>query len=147
MAMLIQDSTKAFPLGLGTIGAQPVVFGTTNAERVRITSAGNVGIGTTAPAAQLHTTGSVRFAGVANCAAGIVSNAAGTLSCAVSSARFKDIIGALAPERAVANVMALRPRVGTYIETPDVPEHWLIAEDVAAVIRPSPASATGRPTP
>jgi hypothetical protein len=29
--------------------------------------------------------------------------------------------------------MALRPRVGAYKETPDVQEHWLIAEDVAAV--------------
>ena len=29
--------------------------------------------------------------------------------------------------------MALRPQTGAYKETPDVPEHWLIAEDVAAV--------------
>jgi len=29
--------------------------------------------------------------------------------------------------------MALRPQTGTYKATPDVPEHWLIAEDVAAV--------------
>lgn len=101
--------------------------------RFAIDPTGNIGIGTTSPGAQLHTTGSVRFAGVANCAAGIVSNAAGTLSCAVSSARFKDIRGVLAAETAVANVMALQPRVGTYKETPDVPEHWLIAEDVAAV--------------
>ena len=38
--------------------------GTTNAnaiERMRITAAGNIGIGTTAPSTQLHTTGSVRF--------------------------------------------------------------------------------------
>ena len=29
--------------------------------------------------------------------------------------------------------MALRPQTGTYKAAPDVPEHWLIAEDVAAV--------------
>jgi hypothetical protein len=34
---------------------------------------------------------------------------------------------------ALANVMALRPQTGSYKETPDVPEHWLIAEDVAGV--------------
>lgn len=31
------------------------------AERMNITNAGNVGIGTTTPTAQLHTTGTVRF--------------------------------------------------------------------------------------
>jgi hypothetical protein len=32
----------------------PLIFGTSNAERMRITSAGNVGIGTAAPAAAIH---------------------------------------------------------------------------------------------
>jgi hypothetical protein len=94
---------------------------------------GNVGIGAAVPAAQLHTTGSVRFAGVPNCGSGIASNASGTLSCVVSSRHFKNVTGDLPSSIALANVMALRPQVGTYKETPDVPEHWLIAEDVAAV--------------
>jgi len=94
---------------------------------------GNVGIGTIAPAARLHTIGTVRFAGVANCGSGIQSNVNGDLSCLVSSRQFKNIIGALPPNVALANVMALRPQTGSYKETPDVPEHWLIAEDVAAV--------------
>jgi hypothetical protein len=68
-----------------------------------------------------------------SCAAGIVSDANGQLSCAVSSARFKHIDGDLAPERALETVMAFRPKVGTYKEHPDVPEHWLIAEEVAAI--------------
>ena len=34
---------------------------------------------------------------------------------------------------ALANIMALRPQTGSYKATPDVPEHWLIAEEVAAV--------------
>lgn len=45
-------------------------------ERMRITRDGNVGIGTTTPAAQLNTTGSVRLAGVASGAAGLVAIAA-----------------------------------------------------------------------
>jgi hypothetical protein len=103
------------------------------ANRVAISTTGNVGIGTVSPAAQLHTTGSVRFAGVANCGSGIQSNASGTLSCLVSSRQFKNIAGDLAPNVALANVMALRPQTGSYKDTPDVPEHWLIAEEVAAV--------------
>jgi hypothetical protein len=94
---------------------------------------GNVGIGTTAPAARLHTTGSVRFAGVAGCGGGIQSDVNGTLSCIISSRQFKNIAGDLEPRVALANVMALRPQVGSYKATPDVPEHWLIAEDAAAV--------------
>jgi hypothetical protein len=95
--------------------------------------AGNVGIGTTSPAARLHTVGSVRFAGLPSCGSGIQSNASGDLSCIVSSRQFKNITGELAPKAALANVMALRPQTGSYKETPDVPEHWLIAEEVAGV--------------
>jgi hypothetical protein len=98
-----------------------------------VQNTGNVGIGTITPAAQLHTTGAVRFAGVANCGSGIQSNASGDLSCLVSSRQFKNIAGELAPKVALANVMALRPQTGSYKETPDVPEHWLIAEEVATV--------------
>ncbi len=94
---------------------------------------GNVGIGVAPPAARLHTTGSVRFAGVNSCGAGIVSAADGTLSCLASSARFKHVAGALEPQKAVSNVMALRPQTGSYRATPDVPEHWLIAEEVAEI--------------
>src|ERR1043165_6075913 len=94
---------------------------------------GNVGIGTTAPAAKLHTTGSVRFEGVPNCGSGIVSSANGTLSCLASSRTVKNLAGELSTQTALANIMALRPYTGSYKETPDVPEHWLIAEEVAAV--------------
>jgi hypothetical protein len=98
-----------------------------------VQNTGNIGIGTITPATQLHTTGTVRFAGVASCGSGIQSNANGDLSCIVSSRQFKNITGELTPKAALANVMALRPQTGSYKETPDVPEHWLIAEEVASV--------------
>jgi hypothetical protein len=106
---------------------------TDGTTRMAIGAGGNVGIGTLSPAAQLHTTSTVRFAGVAGCGAGIQSNASGDLSCLASSRQFKNIAGELAPRVALANIMALRPQTGSYKATPDVPEHWLIAEEVAAV--------------
>jgi hypothetical protein len=39
---------------VGTLDASPLVLGTNNAERVRITSDGDVGIGVVAPSAKLH---------------------------------------------------------------------------------------------
>lgn len=44
-------------LTITTEEAAPMVFGTSSAERMRITSAGNVGIGTTSPTAKVHTNG------------------------------------------------------------------------------------------
>lgn len=94
---------------------------------------GRLGIGTVAPAQQLHTTGTVRFAGVAGCTNGIQSNGSGDLSCLPSTRAVKNVTGDLEPRVALANVMSLRPQVGSFKETPDVPEHWLIAEETAAV--------------
>jgi hypothetical protein len=130
-SLLFQSSPDSFAtpttrMNLTNTGLLTVAAGLT-------VSTGNVGIGTAAPGAQLHTTSTVRFAGVANCASGIKSDASGNLSCITSSRRFKAVAGKLSPDVALANVMALRPQVGTYKETPDEPEHWLIAEDVAVV--------------
>jgi hypothetical protein len=137
-------------LRAGTIAGK-LVFGDQNTGNVELGSVGSnaivngrLGVGTT-PAVQLHTTGSVRFAGVANCSAGIQSDVNGTLSCLASSRQFKTISGDLNPATAVANVMALRPRVGAYNSTPDTPEHWLIAEDVAAVDPALAGYADGKP--
>lgn len=94
---------------------------------------GNIGVGTTSPSARLHTVGSVRFEGVSGCGGGIQSDGSGNLSCIVSSRQFKNITGELPSDVALANVMALRPQTGSYKSTPDVPEHWLIAEELAAV--------------
>jgi hypothetical protein len=81
----------------------------------------------------LSSSGVLSVAGLPNCSSGIQTDASGAFSCLVSSRQFKNIDGDLKPVVALANVMALRPQVGAYKTTPDVPEHWLIAEDVAAV--------------
>lgn len=50
----IGSDSASYPFAIGTIQGQPLILGTNNAERMRITSSGNVGIGTTSPAAKLH---------------------------------------------------------------------------------------------
>jgi hypothetical protein len=77
--------------------------------------------------------GGIRLLNVTGCGAGIQSNGSGDLSCIVSSRQFKNITGELPSNVALANIMALRPQTGSYKATPDVPEHWLIAEEVAEV--------------
>lgn len=46
-------NTAAVPLGVGTNASQPLIFGTAQTERMRISSTGFVGIGTTSPTARL----------------------------------------------------------------------------------------------
>ena len=106
---------------------------TDGSNPMTIVSNGNVGIGTLTPAAQLHTTGSVTFAGITGCSGGVQTGGSGQVSCLVSSRHFKNVAGDLPVNVALANIMALRPQTGSYKETPDIPEHWLIAEDVAAI--------------
>ncbi|MGH6922320.1 MAG: hypothetical protein ACRED5_00990 [Propylenella sp.] len=123
-------------LGFAVVGTDtnhPLHLRTNNIARMVLATNGNVGIGTTTPAARLHTIGTMRFAGIPNCASGIRSNAAGDLSCIPSTRHLKNIVGALEPDVALQNVMALRPQVGAYKDTPEEPEHWLIAEEVAEV--------------
>jgi hypothetical protein len=89
------------------------------------------------------TSGAVRIGALTNCT-GIQTNGTGQLSCTASSREVKNVNGDLPPEVALANVMALRPRFGSFKETPDVPEHWLIAEETAAVDPALVGSANGK---
>jgi hypothetical protein len=58
--LYIDDSSSTSDLYLKTNGANYVALGTNNAERLRVTSTGNVGIGTTSPAARLDVNGNLR---------------------------------------------------------------------------------------
>jgi hypothetical protein len=51
---------------IGTVDSNRLAIRTKNIERMSILPTGNVGIGTKTPTAQLHTTGSVRLAGITN---------------------------------------------------------------------------------
>ena len=53
-----------YTLNMWHSGAYPIVFATNNAERMRITSAGNVGIGTNVPASPLHVSGAAAGGGI-----------------------------------------------------------------------------------
>lgn len=57
------DTTALYNIGqkllIGTHGVEDVIIGTSNTERIRITSTGNVGIGTTAPGGKLCVNGGV----------------------------------------------------------------------------------------
>ncbi len=50
---MFADGGSNLGMAVGTLQAQPLIFGTNNAERARIDSSGNVGIGTTGPAVRL----------------------------------------------------------------------------------------------
>jgi hypothetical protein len=45
-----------------TVMSNPIIFGTGNAERIRIDASGNLGVGTSSPSAKLEVAGTVKFA-------------------------------------------------------------------------------------
>jgi hypothetical protein len=66
------DATDAY---LYNIANGAMIFGTNNAERMRITSGGNVGIGTTAPAFPLDIVGDIRSSGNIRSSNGTITTA------------------------------------------------------------------------
>jgi len=67
------------------------------------------------------------------CGSGIQSNRQRRSSCIVFLAAVQEYHGRTSVERGARQHHGLRPQTGSYKATPDVPEHWLIAEEVAAV--------------
>ena len=130
----IAPSNNATPTGRMISAILGDTAGTTATDRggnLRMFTKANAGVLT--ERMQINENGGIRLFNLTGCGSGIQSNGSGDLSCIVSSRQFKNITGELTSDVALANIMALRPQTGSYKATPDVPEHWLIAEEVAAV--------------
>ncbi len=82
------------------------VEGAAPADSLYISAAGNLGIGTTTPTAQLSTTGTVRFAGLGSAGANLVTDALGNVT-ASSDERLKDKQGDFT--RGLAAINAISP--------------------------------------
>lgn len=126
--------------GIGASGADALTLITSGANRVEITSAGLVGVGTTSPWRTFSVSGSVAMSGLTSAAgtpnslcitAGkeVVENAA--TSCLVSSARFKHDIEGLDLSGTML-VSQLKPSTFTYNEG-NKEDIGFIAEEVALV--------------
>jgi hypothetical protein len=109
-----QDSTTIAAIKPDTSTGEVQHFATTDyfptfysngAERMRINAAGNVGIGVSAPTSQLHTSGTVRFAGFG--AGTLVTDSSGNVT-ASSDASLKTVTGSFT--RGLADVLKLTPR-------------------------------------
>ena len=130
--------------GIGGSGGSSLVFsaGTTADVKVKLDSAGNVGIGTTSPWRTLSVVGTMAINGlsaVAGTDASVcidattleVTTQAGD-SCAASSARFKNSIAAL-PEGGLDVLSALRPVSFKYNDDISSTTYWgFIAEEAAS---------------
>ena len=114
---------------IGTTNAEAFRIYTNNTERMRITATGNVGIGTTSPAAQLHTTGTVRFSNYASGAYGALlrTDANGDLQLTNFSGNATDVLrgdGTFGPVPG----MQITWGANTYISNPSVT--WYTLRDV-----------------
>ena len=89
--VISDNSTNPFLIGV--VYSQPLVFGTANTERMRITSGGNVGIGTSSPGVSLEVNGLIRSIPVYNnttaTAANLVVSSGGTFERSTSSLKYK----------------------------------------------------------
>jgi hypothetical protein len=87
------DGASNLGMAVGTLGAQPFILGTNNAEKMRIDASGNVGIGTTSPSASykldvnggINTSGNVNVTGTGNI------NAVGTITGGNIVAKYQDV--------------------------------------------------------
>ncbi len=144
------DGASNLGMYIGTIQAQPFVIATNNTERIRIDSAGKVGIGGTPsfPLDVAITTDSAQTYGYLN-SSGTVGTSSGTNSYsiravgrilapefnAVSDGRLKNINFNLDPYLALDLIEQMRPVSFNWLAEPDgKPVLGFIAQDVQAVI-------------
>jgi hypothetical protein len=118
-----------FPLVVSHGAAQPIVFGTADTERFRVTGAGNVGIGTPTPAEKLHVVGNAQIDG--------------TLTGSNVIAKYQDIAEWVRARGTVSagTVLIIDP------ERPDgvVPASVSYDTKVAGVVSPKPGITLGTP--
>ncbi len=119
----IQAGANAF---IGTLDNYALSLRTNNTDRIFITNAGNVGIGTTAPAQRLDVAGNIRTTGC------VVYNG-GTLGTCVSDIRLKDNITDLSFNNALVKVLSLQPKQFTLKNDPSQKISGLIAQDVEQI--------------
>jgi len=89
---------------IGTTDPVDFVIKTNSAEKMRVTSGGNVGIATTAPSEKLEVCGNVKIIGTIN-ASGVITPSNGAITCS-SDLRYKKDITPLA--NTLDNIMKLR---------------------------------------
>jgi hypothetical protein len=98
-------------------------------ERMRLTNNGQLGLGTTAPTATLHTSGSVRFEGlVAGSGCDLVADSQGNVFMQTSSARFKERVRGLQDD--VRKLLGLEAKTFRYRDSGTESVGYL-AEDLA----------------
>ena len=102
--VILDVRAEDFQAFIGTFSNHQLRFQTNNTSRLTIDTNGSIGIGTTSPSAQLHTTGSVRFQTFG--AGTLQTDANGNVSVS-SDERLKDVLGQY--ESGLAEVLRIEP--------------------------------------
>jgi Chaperone of endosialidase len=87
-----ESGSFAFGNGLTVSIPNIVQIGTSDGAKVTVDASGFLGLGTEGPTAQLHTTGSVRFASLGSAGANLITDADGNVTVS-SDERLKDVQG------------------------------------------------------
>ncbi len=103
-------------LSIGTLHSNPLILGTNNAERVRIDSSGNVGIGTTSPTEKLEVNGNLKVTG--NITGGLKTYDSGWFAVSTNTTYSKT--HNLGTTKVLAVIYVAADSSGTHMSTPTV---------------------------